>query len=118
MSASAITKAKQELIRLNNRAKEVRKKQKEEARQLTNGFSVLGGAAAAAIIDEKFGGNEGTAKIEKIGGVPTNAVIGGAAVATAVFAKKMPMREELAFGGLGMAAVSVYQLVREHVDFE
>lgn len=114
-SSSAITKAKNELVRLNNARKSIEAKRKAESKAVTQGAAVLAGAAAAALLDEKFAGNAGIAEVK---GVPTNALVGAAAVAGSALVKSLPFRGEIAGAGLGLASAALYNLVRDHVDFE
>lgn len=115
MASSLVSKARKEIISLRDRSKRLAQRRKEEAQEVTRGAATLAGAALAALIDEKMG--EG-GEVAEIGNIPTNAIVGGATVAAAALVKGMPFRKELASAGLGMASVSVYQLVRDNVDFE
>lgn len=115
MASSLMTRAKNELSRMNDRAKRVRAKAKEEQGKMTAGASVLAGAALAAIVDEKFAGNTDQAEMF---GMPTTALLGGGAVITAALVKGVPFRNEIAAAGLGMASTALYQLIRENVEFE
>lgn len=115
MASSAITKAKQELIRLNDKRKAMESRRKQESKTVTQGASVLVGAAAAALVDEKFGDGGAPAEVK---GIPTNAIVGGALVAGSALVKSLPFRGELAGAGLGMASAALYNLVRENVNFD
>lgn len=114
--ASAITKAKNELVRLNNARKSMEAKRKAESKMVTQGAAVLAGAAGAALIDQKFAEEEGG--VAELKGIPTNAIAGAAMVAGSALVKSLPFRGEIAGAGLGMASAALYNLVREHVDFE
>ena len=115
MASSLVSKARKEIISLRDRGKRLAQRRKEEAQEVTRGASVLAGAALAALIDEKFG-EEG--EVAEIGNIPTVAIVGGGAVVGAALVKGMPFRKELASAGLGMASTSLYQLIRDNVDFE
>lgn len=116
MAASLVTRAKNELVSLRDRAKRADIRRKEESAEVTRSVSVLAGAALAALVDEKFASEgEDTATVGKI---PTNALIGLGAVGAAAMVKTLPYRREIASAGLGMASIAVYQLVRDNVEFE
>jgi hypothetical protein len=112
--ASAITRAKNELVKLTSKAKQLRERHKQEAEALQQGAAVLAGAAVAALVDEKFAG-DGVAEVK---GIPTNALLGGAMVGGAALVKGMPFRAELAAAGLGVASTAVYNLIRKNVQFD
>lgn len=113
--ASAITRARKELQKLNNRRRNDAAKRREERAQTTQAVGVLAGAAAAALVDEKFG--EG-GDVAEVFNVPTNAVVGAGAVVAAATVRALPFRREIGAVGLGMASTSLYQLIRENVDFD
>lgn len=114
MASPLVSKAKNELVKMNERMRRARQAKKEEAQEVTRAVSVLAGAAAAALVDERFGVD---GEVAEIANVPTNAIIGGGAVVSAALIRGMPMRKELASAGLGMASASLYQLIRDRVDF-
>jgi hypothetical protein len=115
MASSLIARAKQELVKQRDKAKALRDRHKAETDAALSGASVLVGAAAAGLLDQKFG--EGGAPAE-VRGIPTSALVGGAAVGAAALVKGMPFRAPLAAVGLGMASTALYNLVRENVQFD
>ena len=116
MATSAVTKAKNELVRMNERIRRSKLAEKAQQANLVQSAAVLAGAGAAALIDEKFG-EEGEEATLFGGRVPTNLVVGGGTVAAAAMFK-IPMRKEVAALGLGVTSAAVYQMVRDNVDFD
>ena len=114
MSSTLLAKAAKTLRRKNEREKTQRVEKKHgELMLIGHGSTVLGGGVAA-LVDEKWGGNTEVAETK---GVPTNALLGAAAI---VGGAVTGGRTGAALVGVGTGCVAavVYQLVREKVEFD
>jgi hypothetical protein len=112
-SPTLYRRAAERLEQTNRALRNMRERNKTEMAQVRSGVGVLAGAAAAALIDEKWG--EG--QTAKVAGVPVAAGVGALLVGSAV-AFDLPYRQELGAGGLGMLSVSLYQYIRDSIEFE
>lgn len=117
MASSALTKARNELVRLNDKRKRLARDKKDELETMYAGASTLAGGAAAGLVDNKFG--EGGAVATVLDGkVPVNAAVATGAMLAAAFGKGLPGRRYIGAFGTGVGAAALYQYVRENVDFE
>lgn len=112
--ANLIRRAAEKIRAQNARISAIHKREKEgEAEALGSGLA-LGGAAAAAAIDKKWG-EGGVHKIADT--VPTNAAVGLAALGAGLFVKKLPYRKPIAMAGLGFACGALYRYAYDNLDF-
>lgn len=116
MAANLLAQAAQTLRRKNEKEKKDKLSRKHaELMLIGHGSSIVGGGAAA-LVDEKWGGNAATETAEWKG-IPTNAILGGAAIVGGAFAGGR-VGAGLIGGGTGALVTVIYNLIREKVEFE
>lgn len=77
MASSALVKAREHLAKLHHRVQSLKGKGEEAVGQTVSSALVVGGAAGAGFIDEKWGTDDGTgSKMATLHGVPANLLIG------------------------------------------
>lgn len=114
MAANLLVQAADTLRRKNESEKRKRiEKRHGEMMLIGHGSSAIGGGIAA-VVDEKWGGNSEMAEIR---GIPTNALLGGAAIVGGVVAGGRT-GAGLVGGGTGALVTVLYNLLREKIEFE
>lgn len=77
MASSALVKAREHLARLHSHVQKLKGKGEEAVGEAVAAVEVVGGAAAAGFIDEKWGTDDGTgAKMAQLHGVPATLLLG------------------------------------------
>jgi hypothetical protein len=114
MAANLLSKAAQTIRRKNETEKRRKVERKHGELMLIGHGSAVAGGGVAALVDEKWGGNSDTAEFK---GIPTNALLGGAAVIGGVMTGGRSGAAMIG-AGTGTLATVVYNLVREKVDFD
>lgn len=106
-------RAAKELENKNNQIKRARLANKDKETALVGGLSTVGGAAAAAWIDSKYGdGNRAEIK-----GIPTNAAVGAGLLTVAMIGgPKLPGSAILGHAGLGMVSAVTYSMLLEKFE--
>ncbi|MDP9002370.1 MAG: hypothetical protein M3O46_19940 [Myxococcota bacterium] len=77
MSSAALVKAREHLSRMHARVQSLKGKGEEAVGETIAAVEVVGGAAAAGFIDEKWGTDDGSGiKMAHLHGVPANLLLG------------------------------------------
>jgi hypothetical protein len=80
-TSTALVKAREHLARLHSRVQSLKGKGEQAVGEAVSTALVAGGAAGAGFVDEKWGTDDGSgAKIAMVHGVPTNLLLGVAAM--------------------------------------
>lgn len=113
-SPNLMARAAREIQAKNRTLANYRTNKRKESEQLLSYGGILGGGVAAAFVDSKWGDGDEPAELA---GLPSNAVIGLAALAYGVLGpRSAPAKSLVGYTGAGMASAALYRYAFEKLE--